>query len=153
MKPLPHHYSVSGRLEGHPEGPSEGAATVRLHAPGLPELESAPPAEFGGPGDRWSPETLLLGAVVDCFLLTFRAVARASKFEWTRLRADAEGVLDRAEGVTRFTAIELRAELEAPAGADGATGERLLAKAEKGCLISNSLRCPVHLEASVRAGP
>lgn len=148
MKPLPHHYTVSGRLEAR----SEGAATVRLRSPGLPELESAPPAEFDGPGDLWSPETLLLGAVVDCFLLTFRAVARASKYAWASLHADAEGVLDRAEGVTRFTAIHLRVELLAPAGADPTAGERFLAKAEKGCLVSNSLRCPVHLEARVRAG-
>jgi peroxiredoxin-like protein len=144
VKPYPHHYSVSGEMEG--------GAAIRLASPGLPALESAPPAEFDGPGDRWSPETLLVGAVVDCFLLTFRAVARASKYEWTRLHAEAEGVLDRAEGVTRFTEIRLRAALDAPAGADAATGERLLAKAEKGCLISNSLKCPVHLEATVRAG-
>jgi organic hydroperoxide reductase OsmC/OhrA len=144
VKPYPHRYSVSGEMEG--------AAPVRLAAPGLPGLESAPPTEFDGPGDRWSPETLLVGAVVDCFLLTFRAVARASKYDWTRLHAQAEGVLDRAEGTTRFTEIRLRAALDAPAGADAATGERLLAKAEKGCLVSNSLKCPVHLEATVRAG-
>lgn len=145
MKPYPHRYTVSGEMEG--------TAAVRLASPGVPDLESAPPAEFDGPGDRWSPETLLVGAVADCFLLTFRAVARASKYEWTRLRVEAEGVLDRAEGVTRFTGIRLQVALDAPAGADPALGERLLAKAEKGCLISNSLRCPVHLEASVRAGP
>jgi len=145
VKPYPHHYSASGEMEG--------AAPIRLASPGLPALESAPPSEFDGPGDRWSPETLLVGAVVDCFLLTFRAVARASKYEWTRLHAEAEGVLDRAEGVTRFTEIRLRATLDAPAGADAATGERLLAKAEKGCLVSNSLKCPVHLEGTVRAGP
>lgn len=144
MKPYPHHYTVSGEMAG--------SAPIRLASPGIPDLESAPPAEFDGPGDRWSPETLLVGAVVDCFLLTFRAVARASKYEWTRLHAEAEGVLDRVEGVTRFSAIRLRAVLEAPAGADVAMGERLLAKAEKGCLISNSLRCPVHLEGTVRAG-
>jgi organic hydroperoxide reductase OsmC/OhrA len=144
MQPYPHHYAVSGEMEG--------TAPIRLTSPGLPDLESAPPAEFDGPGDRWSPETLLVGAVVDCFLLTFRAVARASKYEWTRVRAEAEGVLDRAEGGTRFTEIRLRAGLEVPAGADAALGERLLAKAEKACLVSNSLKCPVQLEGTVRAG-
>ena len=144
MKPYPHHYNVSGAMRG--------LEPVRLASPGLPELETAPPLEFDGPGDRWSPETLLIGAVVDCFLLTFRAVARASKYEGTGVRAEAEGVLDRVEGVTRFTGIRLRATLDAPAGADAAAGERLLAKAEKSCLIANSLRCPVQLEASVRSG-
>lgn len=140
-QPLPHRYRVSM------EAGAEGA--VRLAAPGLEPLESAPPAEFGGPGDRWSPETLLVAAVADCFALTFRAVARASRYRWTRMRCEAEGVLDRADGVVRFTELRLRVALEVPAGSEPAQGERLLAKAEKGCLVSRSLVAPVHLDATV----
>lgn len=51
---------------------------VILSGDGLDPLPSAPPAEFGGPGDKWSPETLLVASVADCFILSFRAVARAS---------------------------------------------------------------------------
>jgi len=142
MQALPHHYRVS--MESGVEG------SVRLASPGLADLESAAPAEFGGPGDHWSPETLLVAAVADCFALTFRAVARASRYAWTRVRCEAEGVLDRVDGTTRFREIHLHAELEVPAGSDPAQGERLLAKAEKGCLISRSLAAPVHLEAKVR---
>lgn len=145
MKPYPHRYEASSEA-------TRDGATIRLFAPGLPDLVSAPPTEFDGPGDRWSPETLLLGALADCLALTFRAVARASKFDWTRLQLRAEGVLDRVEGETRFTEIHVQAVLEAPAGADPATGERLLAKSERNCLISRSLRCPVSLVATVRAG-
>ncbi|NUM89599.1 MAG: hypothetical protein HUU37_10375 [Bdellovibrionales bacterium] len=50
MHPFPHHYSVSA--VARPDG------TVPLSSPGLPELPSAAPREFDGPGDRWSPETL-----------------------------------------------------------------------------------------------
>jgi peroxiredoxin-like protein len=142
VQPLPHRYAVSA------EAAAEG--TVRLASPGLAELESAPPVEFDGPGDRWSPETLLLAAVADCFVLTFRAVARASAYAWTRLACDAEGVLERTSEGVRFTTIRLRAELEAPAGSDAARGERLLAKAERGCLVSRSLKTEVELEARVR---
>ena len=71
MRELQHHYSVQA---------SAGVDTdVVLTAAGIPDLATASPAEFGGPGDRWSPETLLVGAVANCFVLTFRAVARASK--------------------------------------------------------------------------
>ena len=142
MQPLPHRYAVAA------EAAAEGS--VRLAASGLADLESAPPTEFGGPGDRWSPETLLVAAVADCFVLTFRAVARASSYAWTRLRCDAEGVLERTPEGTRFTTIRLRAELETPGGADASRGERLLAKAEKGCLVSNSLKAEIQLEARVR---
>jgi organic hydroperoxide reductase OsmC/OhrA len=58
MHPFPHHYYVSA------EGNATGAVT--LSSPGLATLESAPPVEFDGPGDRWSPETLLVGAIADC---------------------------------------------------------------------------------------
>ncbi len=144
MKELPHHYAV--RAESAAEGP------VALASSGLPALESAAPAEFGGPGDRWSPETLLVAAVADCFLLTFRAIARASAYAWSELRCEAEGVLDRAEGGVRFTEFRLRAELQAPAGTDPERGRRLLEKAERSCLVSRSLTAPVHLEARVVAG-
>src|SRR6266705_836523 len=91
------------------EGTSAG--DILLDAPRVPGLRSASPAEFGGPGDRWSPETLLVGAVADCFVLTFRAVARASKLSWTSLQCDVTGHLDRIDRVTQFTSVDIHAHL------------------------------------------
>jgi organic hydroperoxide reductase OsmC/OhrA len=135
MKPYPHHY--------HVDASAAAEGTVVLASGVLPALETAPPEQFDGPGDRWSPETLLVGAVADCFVLTFRAIARASGLAWTRLRASASGTLERAEDGPRFTAIELDAVLSLPAGVDEARAQRLLEKAEHGCLVSRSLalRC------------
>lgn len=122
---------------------------VALESERLPRLISAPPAQFGGPGDRWSPETLLVAALADCFVLTFRAIARASKLSWLALRCEVEGVLDRVERETRFTELHTRASLRVPAGTDRARAERLLARAEETCLISNSLRAIRHLELEI----
>jgi organic hydroperoxide reductase OsmC/OhrA len=124
---------------------------VALGSTGLPALATAPPAEFDGPGDRWSPETLLVGAVADCFVLSFRAVARASKFEWTGLDVNVEGKLDRVEGKTRFTEFHVHATLNVPAGTDPARATTLLEKAEQVCLISNSLVGVRHLHPTVVA--
>jgi peroxiredoxin-like protein len=121
-----------------------------VEAEGLPDLVTAPPAEFGGPGDRWSPETLLVAAVADCFVFTFRAVARASKVEWTDLVCDVEGVLDRVEGRTRFTEMHVRATLRVPEGTEEKRARRALEKAEKSCLITNSLSAESHLETVVQ---
>lgn len=115
-------------------------------------LESAPPAEFGGPGDRWSPETLLTGALVDCFVLSFRAVAAAARFEWLQLDCRAEGTLDRIERVTQFTAFTVHARLTLPAGADQDRARKLLEKAEQVCLISSSLKGSKHLEIELIEG-
>ena len=141
MQELPHHYAVTaaGAVDGD----------VELTAERLPSLRSASPAEFGGPGDRWSPETFLVGAVADCFILTFRAVARASKLSWTLLQCDVTGTLDRADRVTQFTRLDVRAHLTVPAGADPDQARRALEKAERSCLIVNSLKAAIHLEPEV----
>lgn len=141
MQSLPHHYGVAAAAG--PEG------TVTVSSPGLPSLATAPPREFDGPGDCWSPETLLVAAAVGCFVLTFRAVARASKLEWLSLDCSGEGVLDRVDGRTRFTTLTTRARLRLPPGGDVERARRLLEKAERGCLVTASLALEPTLEAEV----
>jgi peroxiredoxin-like protein len=144
MKPYPHHYRV--------EAEAAASGSVSLLADGLPSLASAPPIEFDGPGDQWSPESLLVAAVVDCFVLSFRAIARASKLEWNSLQCHAEGTLDRVDRVTRFVAMRIEAKLAVPAGGNVDAAKRLLEKAEKTCLISNSLDLSVDLDVTVTNG-
>jgi organic hydroperoxide reductase OsmC/OhrA len=137
-KPLPHCYDV--RLTGGPAG------HATLSVADVPDLRSAPPLEFGGPGDAWSPEQLLLAAVQACFLFTFRAVARVSKVEFASLTLSGEGTVDRIDGVTRFTEIVLRPRVALAPGADRARALRALEKSGKACLVSASLSTPVRLE-------
>jgi hypothetical protein len=55
MKSLPHHYGV--HLTGGPAG------YAQVSSAGLPELRTAPPADYDGRGDAWSPEQQLLASV------------------------------------------------------------------------------------------
>src|SRR5262245_18611475 len=144
MQELPHRYSVAAIAN-----PEEA---VELQGGGLPSLTSAPPAEFDGPGDRWSPETLLVAAVADCIVLTFRAIARASKLRWLSLRCDVEGTLGRVERISEFTEFRVRATLRVPASSNVEHAKRLLTRAEQTCLITNFLKAPSHLEAAVEVG-
>lgn len=141
MHALPHRYRVTGvgRITGD----------VELTAEGLTMLRSASPGEFDGPGDRWSPETFLVGAVADCFILTFRAVANASKLSWTSLDCDVTGTLNRVYRVTQFTHFDLTAHLVVPAGVDADQARHALEKAERNCLISSSLKASIALDATV----
>jgi len=82
-------------------------------------------------------------------VLGFRAVARASKLDWTSLEASTRGTLERVDGVTRFTRFDSSARLVVPAGTDPARARLLLEKAEKVCLILNSLSAERHLEVEV----
>lgn len=141
MHAFPHIYRTRAR-----SGPE---STVVLSADGLPDLDTMPPPEFGGPEGHWSPETLLAASVADCFILTFRAIARASKLEWQSLECDVEGTLDRVDGVTRFTRFDLRARLQVPEGTDAEKADRILHKSEAVCLITASLNTENHLETEI----
>jgi uncharacterized OsmC-like protein len=141
MHPFPHRYRASVGIA--PEG------EVSLDSEGLAQMRSLPPPEFGGPGGYWSPETLLLAALGDCTMLTFRAIAKASRFAWRELSADVEGKLERVDGNSRFTEITLRVRLVVPPGSDPARARQLLEKSEKGCPVSNSLTATKHLEAEI----
>jgi peroxiredoxin-like protein len=141
MQPYPHVYRTT----------AQGAVTgtVKLESAGLPELVTAAPPEFDGPGGFWSPETLLCAAIADCYVLSFRAVSRAARLDWRQLECQVEGVLERQDGVTRFTRFVTRARLTVPPAADREQARKLLERAEHVCLISNSLQGSRALETEV----
>jgi uncharacterized OsmC-like protein len=141
MEPLPHRYEV--QLTGGPSGHGW------LSMPGSPGLPTAPPREFEGPGDAWSPEHLLLASVQACFLFTLQALAKKAGLRFTAVTVEATGTVDRRDGPLRFTGIDLLARLVLAEGADPALARRVLEKSEKACLISASLSTPVHLEIDV----
>ena len=58
MHPFPHTYQANA------EGETTGS--VMVSSPRLAVIASEGPKEFGGPGDQWSPETMLVAAVADC---------------------------------------------------------------------------------------
>jgi len=143
VHPYPHTYVVAAT--------GDTAGTVTVSSPSLPDLHTAPPPEFDGPGGMWSPESLLCASVADCFILTFHAVSRAARLEWQRLECRVEGVLDRVERTPQFTRFTTLATLTVPPGTDTGKAHELLERAERSCLIANSLRAPRALEAQVLA--
>jgi organic hydroperoxide reductase OsmC/OhrA len=122
---------------------------VQVTSTDLPKLVSGPPPEFDGPGGVWSPETLLVASIADCFILTFRGVSRAAHLEWDSLEAHVEGTLERIDGMTRFTRYLTRAVLTVNPTVDHSKAKELLERAEKVCLVANSLRGERMLEATV----
>lgn len=89
------------------------------------------------------------GAPPDCFMLTFRAHAGIARFPWISLACEVGGTVERIDRVTQFTSLTIRPRLEVAPGADREQALRLLAKAESGCLVSNSLKSAIHLEPDV----
>ena len=141
MSDLPHFYSIK----------SVGTATGTLISSGnnLPDITVAPPPQFGGPGDQWSPEDLLMAAVANCFVLSFRAISRASKLVWQSIDCEAVGTLDKVERDMLFTNVTTKVKLVIAAVESNERAGKILIKAEQACLITNSMSCDLKLECEV----
>ena len=121
-----------------------------LSVVGLPSLQVATPPEFGGQEGYWSPEHYFVAAVNACVMTTFLAIARLSKLEYGSYQAQATGKLEKPEGEGyRITEIIIRPTLVITHNRDLERAARLLEKAEKQCLISNSIKAVVRLEPQI----
>jgi organic hydroperoxide reductase OsmC/OhrA len=141
MHPYPHLYTAGA--SGAPTG------NIAVTSPRLPGIATAPPAEFDGPGDVWSPETLLCASIADCFILTFRAIAKSSGIAWSDLGCRVEGVLERADGISKFTRYTTYATLKVAPGSDVTKARSMLQRSEHLCLVANSLQGTRTLVAEV----
>jgi organic hydroperoxide reductase OsmC/OhrA len=144
MTQLPLFYENTVAWTGEKKGKVSGA--------NLPSLEVATPPDFGGHEGYWSPEQCFVAAVNACVMSTFVAIAQFSKLSFERYEAEATGKLDKPEGqVMQFTEITIRLRLVVTHARDLERAGRLLEKAEKQCLVSNSIKTVVHLEPQVTA--
>lgn len=128
-----------------------GSRVVTATASGLPEVPIAPPPEFGGEGGYWTPEHLYVASANTCFAVTFLAIAGLSKLEFVSFETYATGKLEKVEGSgLQITEIVLKPTLVVTRTGDLERALRILEKAEKACLISNSMKTTILLEPDVR---
>lgn len=117
-----------------------------LRAPVLPNLQVDAPPEFKGHDGVWTPEHLFVAAVNSCFMTTFLAIAENSNLEFESFKADAKGKLQKLEGRGFImTEVELHPKLVISHARDAERANRILEKAEKNCLISNSIKSETKL--------
>ena len=123
---------------------------------GITKSDSAPnaihftaPPQFGGLEGRWTPEDLLMGSLASCFTTTFHVLAGHTKFEYTDLSVEAEGIVGKAKGGYSFNQIALRTKLKISDAKLRAQGVRLLDKAKALCLVSRALAIEQKFEARV----
>jgi organic hydroperoxide reductase OsmC/OhrA len=135
MMPFPHHYRVT-------------LANRQLLAPPRVPIDAGPPPQFGGDEHRWSPEELLVGAVLECLWTTFEAFARRDKLQVNDWTGAGLATLDRGPHVPVFTSIALAVSVRVAAG-DEERARTLLRKAEQQCIISQALNVPVIVDVTV----
>lgn len=141
MKQFPHNYATISNCK--PTG------VVITQSRECSKLFVAEPEEFDGKTKEWSPEQMFVSTVANCLLLTFRAIANASKFEYVDMSCVANGKLDRIDGINLFTQIDIKVDLFLHEGSDKDKGLRLLNKAEKQCLIKNSITAEINFNNEI----
>jgi organic hydroperoxide reductase OsmC/OhrA len=137
IAPFPHRYIVN-------------LANDQLQSLPREAISIGPPPQFGGTDRVWSPEDLLIGAVIACLKTTFDAFARRDGLavrDWT---ASATGVLEKAASGPRFSEIKIQVAFVVDAGREQ-QARKVLDISERNCIISKTLACPVQVEAAISA--
>lgn len=122
-----------------------------ISSAGLVDLPVATPPQFpGGIPGIWSPEHLFVASAEICLMTTFLAIAENSKVEFFSYTSEAEGTLEKTENGLQFTRIILRPKVLISDETKIDRVLRILQKAEKFCLISNSMKTTVEMEPTVQ---
>jgi organic hydroperoxide reductase OsmC/OhrA len=94
-----------------------------------------------GGGPEWTPEHLLLAALLRCSLTSLRHHTRRAGIEVTRATGSAKALFARRESDGRFAITDVEVVLDvglAPQAGEAELAE-LLAKAERDCFVGASL--------------
>ena len=139
-----HEYEVNVRWESDRQGIAS--------SPVLPQsIEVATPPEFPkGMAGIWSPEHFFVAAVNSCLMTTFLAIAENSKLEFLHFDSQAVGKLDKVDGKYMMTEVLLKPVLVIANPEQEEKAKRVLEMSERACLISNSVKSTVTMEAVVR---
>jgi peroxiredoxin-like protein len=118
-----------------------------LSSEGLSSIEVATPPQFpGGHEGIWSPEHLFVASAEVCLMTTFLSLAEKTKLEFKTYHSEAIGTLEKTEAGFWMTKIVITPTVVV---SDEALREKILSilkKAEKYCLISNSIKTEVRVE-------
>lgn len=115
---------------------------------GAKETEIGPPLEYGGSTETLNPEELFVASINSCLMLVFYHFAEKSGVAIESYEANAEGTVEKTRNGLRFTSVSVQAQVKAEAmDTDGKLRE-FAELAEKFCLVSNSVNCPVNYSVS-----
>ncbi len=122
-----------------------------LRSDDFPELEVASPTDFPyGVPRTWTPEHLFVASVEICLMTTFTAIARNSKVSLSHYSSETTGKMEKMEDNRyMFTRIVIRPVVKVELEKDLERAERILFKAKKMCLISNSIKTEVVVEPEI----
>jgi organic hydroperoxide reductase OsmC/OhrA len=128
----------------------EGNESAKTIFSGPGGLEVGPAPEFEGSPQTLNPEEMFVAAINNCLMTTFFYFVRKSNVEILSYYSDAEGRVEKQADGFRFTNVEVRAEVTLKQQELAQKVRELGDLAEKYCLVSRSVNCPVNYELKVK---
>ena len=128
----------------------EGNKSAKTTFSGLGDMEVGPAPEFEGSPKTLNPEELFVAAINNCLMTTFFYFVRKSNVEVLSYCSEAQGQLEKQKDGFRFTHVEVRAEVTLAQQQLAEKVRQLGDLAEKYCLVSRSVTCPVHYRLEVK---
>jgi len=116
---------------------------------GICETPLGAPAEYGGSKDTLNPEEMFVASVNSCVMLVFYHFTAKFNIDILSYTSQAEGKVEKTRDGLGFTGITVTAKVSLNPDQPTDKVKEVAQLAEKYCLISNSVTCPVSYNVDV----
>ena len=140
LEPAVFRFSTSVRRKGRHAGV--------MSARGIPDVALGCPEVFGGDEKNWTPEHLFVAAVEACIMMTFDEMAARRGMEIVSYESSAQATLKAVDKVFRFSEVIVRPKI-ALRGTDAGTAAKMVERAHRKCLVTNSLVTESRVEPEI----
>jgi organic hydroperoxide reductase OsmC/OhrA len=148
-----HHFECrlvwTGARHGGTTGYEAYSREYRVDIPGKPPIRGSAASTFRGDPALPNPEDLLVAALSACHFLSYVAYCARDGVNVISYEDDAKGIMDRVDGVTRFTDVLLKPRVTVAPGTDIEKAKALHEKAHHACFIASSVNFPVRNEPEI----
>jgi organic hydroperoxide reductase OsmC/OhrA len=116
---------------------------------GVSEAEVGPPPVYGGTTTTLNPEEMFVASINSCIMLVFYHFVEKYKIDVLSYYSEANGQVEKTKNGLRFSNVYVKAEIKISDSNQAGKIEEVARLAEKYCLVSGSISCPIQYEAEV----
>jgi len=127
----------------------ESGKPAKTEMSGTSEVEITPPPVYGGSPNALNPEEMFVASINSCIMLVFYHFVKKYKVDVLPYYSEANGKVEKTKNGLRFTSVEVKAKVSLRDKNQAERIEEIAQLAEKYCLVSGSVSCPVEYSVDV----
>ena len=125
---------------------------AKLHTQNGLILDFSKPPEYRGILNTMTPEDAFVSAVITCLACTFDSIVNKMRLKVTRYESDGTGIVDRVDSIEKFTELTVNVRIVIPPETNKESIQKAIEKAQKNCLVANSLNILVKYNVNIESG-